>query len=203
MRHIIGMKELPPTADSFCLLDRRALDAFRQFPEAHLPVTVLINWMGFRHERIPHDQPARLHGRSGWTLEKKIQLALDSMTSYSNRPIRVMWCLGILLTLAGGLCALRAIYLASTGSPVRGWFWLLSAILAIGGLQMSMLGLAGEYLWRALVEAQRRPRYLIEESVGAPSSKLSLVPGHEGRMVDGEIARNVRTRRDIADYDRP
>jgi dolichol-phosphate mannosyltransferase len=167
LRTVFGMKEVPSAGNSFCLLDRRVLDAFAQFEESHVPVTVLINWMGFRHEHVPYEQQARLYGRSGWTLEKKLKLLVDSITSFTYRPIRFMSYAGMIFATVGFVYAIRVIYVAFAGSPVRGWASLMVVVLVVGGLQMMMLGVLGEYLWRALSEAQRRPRYLVEDTVGS------------------------------------
>jgi dolichol-phosphate mannosyltransferase len=166
LRSVFKMKEVPESGNSFCLLDRRVLDAFARFEESHVPVTVLINWMGFRHEHVPYEQQPRLHGRSGWTLEKKLKLVVDSITSFTYLPIRVMSYVGMAVATVGFLYAMRVVYVALAGSPVRGWASLMIVVLVVGGLQMMMLGVLGEYLWRALAEAQRRPRYLIEDTVG-------------------------------------
>jgi dolichol-phosphate mannosyltransferase len=175
------MKEVPGTGNSFCLLDRRVLNAFAQFEETNVPVTVLINWMGYRHEQVPYEQQARLHGRSGWTLEKKLKLVVDSITSFTYLPIRFMSYAGMAVATAGFLYAIRVIYVASVGSPVRGWASLMVVVLVVGGLQMMMLGVLGEYLWRALAEAQRRPRYLVEETIGSAARQI---PAASDQQVD-------------------
>jgi polyisoprenyl-phosphate glycosyltransferase len=167
MRHVVGIKEIPATGADFFLIDRRVVDAFCRFNESHVSILALITWMGFRHETITYDKQARLNGRSGWTLEKKLKLVLDSITSFTYLPIRLMSYLGFIVALLGFLYAGLVIVTALAGNPTQGWSSLMVVVLVVGGLQMLMMGVLGEYLWRALDESRRRPRYLIEATTAA------------------------------------
>jgi glycosyltransferase involved in cell wall biosynthesis len=169
MRGLLGLREMPRTDNSYCLLDRRVLECLRQIGESNISVAALVNWMGFRHEHVSYDQQPRLYGRSGWTLDKKIKLFIDTATMFSFRPIRWILGAGGALAAAGLACAAGIGGWALWGRAVQGWSVALAAILIVGGLQMLTLGVLGEYLWRALAEARRRPQYLIEESLGAVS----------------------------------
>ena len=163
MRNVVGMKEMPATGADFFLLDRTVVDAFSRFNESNASIFALLTWMGFRQATIGYDKEARLHGSSGWTLKKKLKLVVDSVTSFSYVPIRFMSYLGFVVGLAGFLYAgLRGRRTSCAGSPVEGWSSLMIVVLLVGGLQMVMMGVLGEYLWRALDESRRRPRYLIE-----------------------------------------
>jgi dolichol-phosphate mannosyltransferase len=162
MRHIVGMKELPATGADFFLVDRRVLDAFRDFSERHVSILALIGWMGFRQASITYDKQARLHGRSGWSLGKKLKLVVDSVTSFTYLPIRLMSYLGMAVALLGFLYAGIVAFNALCGLPPEGWASLMVVVLVVGGIQMVMMGVLGEYLWRALDEARGRPRYIIE-----------------------------------------
>lgn len=167
MRRVVGMSDMPATGADFLLLDRRVIDAFRQFNESNVSIMALITWMGFQQTTVAYDKQPRLHGRSGWSLEKKLKLALDSVTSFTYQPIRLMSYVGAAVALMGFLYAVLAGVLALRGRTPQGWSSLMVVILVIGGIQMLMMGVLGEYLWRALDEARRRPRYLIEASSDA------------------------------------
>jgi glycosyltransferase involved in cell wall biosynthesis len=162
MRRVVGLKEIPSMGADFFLIDRCVIDALRQFNESNASILALITWMGFRQTTITYDKRARKHGRSGWTLEKKLKLALDSITSFTYLPIRLMSYVGILVAMLGFLYAAVVIINALAGHPVQGWASLMVVLLVIGGIQMLMMGVLGEYVWRALDEARQRPRYLIE-----------------------------------------
>lgn len=167
MRRVFGMTELPAGGADFFLIDRRVLDALAEFHERNVSLIPLVTWMGFRQATIFYDKQPRLHGRSGWSIEKKLKLAVDSVTSFTYQPIRLMSYVGAVVALLGFLYAGLVAVIAVTTGPPQGWSSLMVVILVIGGIQMLMMGVLGEYLWRALDEARRRPRYLIEGSFGS------------------------------------
>lgn len=162
MRRVVGLSGIPPTGAGFFLFDRRVVDALRQFKEINVSIMALVTWMGFRQSGIAYDKKARLHGRSGWTLEKKLKLVADSVTSFTYLPIRLMSYVGFLVALAGFAYAGVVVLNSLTGKPAEGWSSLMVVVLVVGGVQMLMMGVLGEYLWRALDESRQRPRYLIE-----------------------------------------
>lgn len=162
MRRVVGIKEIPATGADFFLLDRRVLDAFGQFSESNVSIMALIAWMGYRQASINYDKQARLYGRSGWTLEKKLKLIADSVTSFTYLPIRLMSYLGFIVALIGFVYTAVVIANALAGNPPQGWTSLMVVVLVVSGIQMLMMGVLGEYLWRALDESRQRPRYLIE-----------------------------------------
>jgi polyisoprenyl-phosphate glycosyltransferase len=169
MRRFVGIKELPATGADFFLLDRQVVKAFCQFKEGNNNIFALITWMGFRQAMITYDKQPRLHGHSGWSISKKIKLVIDSIISFSFLPIRLMSYLGFFVALLGFLYACVVIINALAGLPPTGWASLMIVILIMGGIQMLMMGVLGEYLWRTLGETRRRPPYLIEASINVPS----------------------------------
>ncbi len=166
MRTVVGMKEMPATGADFFLIDRAVVDAFARFNESNASILALLTWMGFRQATISYDKEARLHGRSGWSLKKKLKLVVDSVTSFSYVPIRFMSYLGFGVGFAGFLYAGWVVINFVKGAPIEGWSSLIIVVLLVGGVQMVMMGVLGEYLWRALDESRRRPRYLIEAATG-------------------------------------
>lgn len=164
MREIVGMKDMPSTGADFFLMDRVVLDAFREFSETNTSVLALITWMGFRQTFISYDKQARLHGKSGWNLEKKFKLVVDSVTAFTYVPIRAMTYAGFIFAALGFAYAAFVFYNALNGRPPEGWASLMIVVVLLGGFQMLMMGILGEYLWRALDEARRRPRYMVEAS---------------------------------------
>ena len=180
MRRLSGMKETPATGADFFLIDRRVIEAYREFGESNASVFALLTWMGFRQSQITYDKQARLHGKSGWTFAKKLKLVVDSITSFSYAPIRLMTYVGFVVAVLGFLYAAFVVFNAFRGVPTQGWSSLMVVLLVVGGLQMLMLGILGEYLWRALEESRRRPRYIIEDvagSLGAPAQPAAAFAG--------------------------
>ena len=94
LRTLSQLHEEETSAAGFSLMDRRVVDAFLQFPERNVNVLTLAVCMGFRQSRIHYDQQPRMHGRSGWTLRKKVRLAIDSLTGFSNAPLQLAWAHG-------------------------------------------------------------------------------------------------------------
>ena len=179
LRNVAGLKEIPPTGADFFLIDRAVIDALNQFPERNISLMALITWMGFRQDRIEYVKQARGEGKSGWSLEKKLKLAIDSIASFSYLPIRAMTYLGIGVAFLGFVYAIFVLMTALTRHLVQGWSSLMVVVLVLGGTQMLMLGILGEYLWRAFDESRRRPRYLIEglcggQSVAQPQPELRM-----------------------------
>ena len=162
MRNIVGIKDMPATGADFFLIDRCVVDAFRKFRESHVSVMALVTWMGFRQTAISYEKQARVHGRSGWSLEKKLKLVVDSVTSFTYLPIRLMSYVGLAIALLGFSYAALVALNALRGLPPEGWASLMVVVLTVSGTQMIMLGVLGEYVWRALDEARSRPRYIIE-----------------------------------------
>jgi len=168
MRELVGLKEIPATGADFFLIDRVVIDAFRQSDERNTSVFALITWLGFRQDQIEYDKQPRASGRSGWTLSRKVTLVIDSVTSFSDFPLR--WCLyggisifGIsLLVGLGGL-----ILLPSLGA---GLLLVVALVLALSGVQLGALAIVGQYVYRALDEARGRPRYVIEAVAGRLAS---------------------------------
>lgn len=173
MRHLVGMKDLPSTGADFFLIDRQVIKALREFRESHVSILALITWMGFHQSYITYDKQARVHGSSGWNLNKKFKLVWDSITSFSYFPIRFMSYLGLVVAFLGFLYAGFVVILALIGQPPQGWSSLMVVVLVIGGMQMLMMGILGEYLWRALDESRHRPRYLVERTTQSTDQSRS------------------------------
>ena len=158
MRNVVGMKEIPERGADFFLVDRVVIDAFRRCQERHVSVFALIVWLGFKQEYIEYDKQPRTAGRSGWTMAKKIKLVVDSVTAFSDAPIKACSAFGTTLLLLGVLLFIPGLFM-------DGAFTLLIAMMiGLAGVQLLALGIVGEYVWRALDESRRRPVYLVERS---------------------------------------
>jgi dolichol-phosphate mannosyltransferase len=162
-----AVAEMPETGADFLLMDRVVLEALRGAPERNTSLLGLIQWMGFDQAQITYTKEARHAGVSKWTLSKRLKLAVDSFVSFSYAPIRMMSGFGFLFALLGFLYALLlAVRRICYGAPIEGWTSLICVVLVVSGVQLVMLGVLGEYLWRTFDESRRRPRYIIESSHG-------------------------------------
>ena len=161
----ISVAEMPATGADFLLMDRRVLDALRAAPERHTSLLALVQWMGFEQASIVYAKEARTAGVSKWTFSKRLKLAVDSFVSFSYLPIRAMSVTGVGFAFFGfayaGFLIVRRMLLLT---PIEGWTSLISVVLITSGVQLIMLGVLGEYLWRAFDESRGRPRYIVEDS---------------------------------------
>jgi polyisoprenyl-phosphate glycosyltransferase len=173
---------LPPAGADFFLLDRRVVQALVEIPERNTSLLALITWLGFRQLELPYVKGARLAGRSKWTFAKKVRLAVDSMLGFSTAPLRLATTMGTLFGGAGALYAAALVANWMLGGIIfgttttEGWNALMVVVLVSAGVTMAMLGIIGEYLWRALEEVRGRPRFVAEAEVnlGAASGSLRI-----------------------------
>lgn len=165
MKRVVGIKDLPSTGADFFLIDKKVIEALKLFKESNLSIFSLLTWMGFKQDRISYVKQARLHGKSGWTFRKKLRLVIDSVTTFSHVPIRFMTYLGIIIALIGFMYACFVFTNALSGIPIPGWSSLIIVITLLGGFQLIMIGILGEYLWRVLDESRQRPQFLIESDI--------------------------------------
>jgi dolichol-phosphate mannosyltransferase len=176
MRRVVGMTEMPSRGADFFLADRVVIEAFRRFPERNVSVFALLTWMGFRQEFIEYDKQPRAAGASGWTTAKKVKLVVDSITAFSDLPIRLSLYVGVPLAALGVVLFVLSLFLLpSLGAGV---LLLLAAVVGLSGLQLVALGLVGQYVWRAFDEARRRPAYAIEAIAPAPLLQPSMQRQH-------------------------
>ena len=161
----------PPAGNDVFLIDRAVIDAFNRAPEKNTSVYMLIAWLGFPQTHITYVKEARHSGISKWTFSKRFKLFFDSLISFSYLPLRFMSLAGVTCALLGMLYGMLVFFNAVTGRvPNPGWASLMVVVLVLGGFQMAMLGVLGEYLWRTYDEGRGRPRYVIERNTFAPSA---------------------------------
>ncbi|MCK4791966.1 MAG: glycosyltransferase [Desulfobacteraceae bacterium] len=148
----------------FYLMDKVVANAINSCPERNTSLFGLIVWLGFNQDFVEYERRARRHGKSKWNLKSRSLIAKDWIVAFSGLPLKMMSIIGIFVALIGFLYAIIVVILAFTGNPVKGWASLIIVILILGGLQMIMFGILGEYLWRNIDESRRRPLYFIEKT---------------------------------------
>jgi len=153
-----GNLTVDPSRAMFFLLDRKVVDALNNCREHRSSLLGLVHWVGFKQDSVDFVRRQRRHGKSKWNFRSRLRLALDWIMGFSALPLRLCSLLGLVLVILG---VLRAFLF---GQPTTGWASLIMAILVLGGVQIIMLGVLGEYLWRTLVEARKRPGFFIEST---------------------------------------
>jgi len=176
MNHFTSCR-MPPEGADFLLVDSQVVDALNLMPERSHSVFAMIIWLGFPQSSITYTKRRRVHGRSKWSLAMKAKLALDSFIGYSYFPMRVASALGIASATLGLVYALVVFVHGLVGRSVPGWSSLMVVLLVTAGVQMLILGVLGEYLWRVLEEVRHRPRYVIESTRNLPTRpRTDLLP---------------------------
>ena len=153
----------PPGGFDFFLVDRQVIEDVNKIHEKNTNLMTLIFWLGYQAVFIPYVRRKRVKGKSRWTLGKKVKLFVDTFVSFSYFPIRLFSFLGIIyaaLSFTYGLVIF--ISWLTFGIPVQGWVPMMLVLTFTAGLQMTLLGILGEYLWRTLDEARGRPFFVID-----------------------------------------
>jgi dolichol-phosphate mannosyltransferase len=117
--------------------------------------------MGFKQAVVQFDAPARMSGKSKYTLKKMIRFAWDGVTSFSSKPLKISMVFGVLSLFFGLLYAIYTIVVFLLGKAIPGWTSMMLVILFLGGIQLLSLGIIGEYLSRIFSESKNRPHYFI------------------------------------------
>lgn len=162
--HKFVEKRMPVGGCDCYLVDRQVIEVLERLDEKNSSLTLQVLWAGFKTDEIYFHRRDREIGKSRWTLGKKVKLVLDSMMSFSYFPIRFMSGVGFVFSIAALLLMIEVIVEKFTvGTPILGWASLMCIVLLGFGIIMLMLGILGEYVWRALDASRNRPPYLIDE----------------------------------------
>lgn len=178
-------QNIPRDTGDFRLITRRVLDVFHAMPEKHRFIRGMISWVGFRQVPLPYDREPRFAGRSKYTLRKMFHFALDAITSFSVRPLRLAFYAGGLLCALSLAVMAYSIYAWFVQATIRGWTSIMSVMLFFVAAQFIFLGLIGEYVGRLYIEAKQRPLFIVQDvivggvSASAPVSTAARQGGHE------------------------
>ncbi|MEZ0396706.1 MAG: glycosyltransferase family 2 protein [Anaerolineales bacterium] len=166
-----AIPSMPKRGFDFFLLDRQVCDQVNRIQEHNVYLMGLILWLGFQPVVVHYDRQRRerRYGRSMWTLRRKIKYFIDSFVAFSYFPVRAASLMGICLSVLGALYAVIILFLRLFYAiEVQGWASLMLVLLLVSGIQMLLLGILGEYLWRNLDETRKRPPFIIEEIIETP-----------------------------------
>lgn len=157
-------RKIPQASADFRLIDRKVADELRKLNENYLFFRGLIPWLGFKQYAIEYQPNERLSGQTKYSFKKMINFALAGVTSFSVKPLRISMVLGLVMAILAFAYGLYAISLyLFTEKAITGWASIMVSVLFIGGIQLMMLGIIGEYLGKLFIENKRRPNYIIRE----------------------------------------
>lgn len=161
---LMSRVEIPADTGDFRLLSRRAVDALLRLREQHRFMKGLFAWIGYPQVSVPYQRDPRFAGETKWNYWKLWNFALEGITSFTTGPLKVASYLGLLTAFAAFLYAVWIVYKTLRfGEPVTGYPSLMVVILFLGGIQLTTLGIIGEYLGRMFNETKLRPLYLTED----------------------------------------
>ncbi len=159
--------DIPNNAGDFRLLDKKIIDALKQFPERTRFMKGLYAWVGYKKIGVPFEVSDRAAGNSSWRLSRLTELAITGITSFSDVPLRVWGLIGFTISLVS---LLYAIYIVTVtlifGADLPGFPTLVVAIMFLGGIQLLSVGILGEYIARIFTEVKQRPKYLLAVKEG-------------------------------------
>jgi glycosyltransferase involved in cell wall biosynthesis len=174
-------QKIPEDAGDFRLLSPRAATALRQLPERNRFFKGLSNWIGFRQVRVDYEPAPRAHGVTTFSPGRLIGLSIEGLTSFSVAPLRFASLLGVLLAISAFLFGLTILWeVWTTGKQVPGYPSLMIGLMTIGGVQLIMIGIVGEYIGKILSELKGRPIYFVAE--------------HSEKRAEGETAASAAER---------
>lgn len=144
------------------LMSNRALNALAQFGEVNLFLRGLAPLVGFQSDVVTYDRSERFAGESKYPFKKMLAFAIDGITSFSVKPLRLITAVGMGVFVASLIMLLYALISWISGHTVAGWTSTLASIWMIGGIQLLSLGIIGEYVGKIYHETKHRPRFIIE-----------------------------------------
>lgn len=165
--------EIPVDTGDFRLMGPMAVTAFRALPERNRFIRGLVSWIGFRQTAVQYERKARQVGETKFPVRKMLRFALDGITSFSFFPLRLATWTGFAVSLFAFLYIVVVIVLKAIGISWSGYTSLMASILFLGGVQLLMIGIMGEYLARIFDEVKRRPLYLVGDST---DGEAAVVP---------------------------
>jgi polyisoprenyl-phosphate glycosyltransferase len=157
---------IPEDTGDFRILSRRAVNTLKKMREQHRFMKGLFSWIGYKQGEIVYRRDARYAGKTKWNYWRLWNFALEGITSFSIGPLKVSTYLGLLTALFAFVYAVVVVYKTIVyGDPVRGYPSLIVVTLFLGGVQLTVLGIIGEYMGRIFNETKNRPLYIISEYV--------------------------------------
>ena len=167
---------IPVDTGDFRLIDRKVCDALKYVKEKNRYVRGLISWLGFRQTAVEFEREERFAGETKYPFKKMLKLALDGITTFSYKPLKLASYVGMIISVGSFLYLIyvlaQRLFFPETVQP--GWASTLAVSLFFNGITLLMLGIIGEYIGRIYDEAKNRPLYLIRETRNLPDDKHPL-----------------------------
>lgn len=183
--------DVPLDTGDFRLMSRKALDMLLRMPEQHRFIRGMVSWIGLEQVAQDYVREERFAGETKYPLPKMFALAFDAITGFSTKPLKIASYLGFLFSILALFGVLYTFYSLIFLNTVAGWASVMTVVLVLGGIQLLVLGIMGEYLGRMFMEAKRRPIFLIEDIVrrGAPAKTDDQIASEDEANMNASSAR--------------
>lgn len=159
-----ALPNIPDGGFDFCLFDKQLRNDVLALQEKNTNSLYLLVWLKYEYACIPYKRRERKIGKSRWTINKKIQLFIDSFVSFSYTPIRFITVGGLFLGIISFIYTLYILFRKLTGGiDVEGWTTMMVVFLLVSSFQLIAIGIIGEYLWRNFEASRKRPAYIVDE----------------------------------------
>ena len=149
----------------FRVFNRKVLDAILQFNETELFVRGIFSWIGFKTATVPFEAPRRNHGQSKYSIGRMMSLGVKGAVSFSFKPLRISLLAGTLVSMIAFAFGIFSIISYYQGKTLPGWTSIITAIMFIGGVQLIVLGLIGEYIASMFKEVKKRPLFIVDRKI--------------------------------------
>jgi dolichol-phosphate mannosyltransferase len=164
---VVGFS-VPRDTGDFRLMDRRAVNALQSLRERHRFIRGMVSWIGHHQTAVMYDRPERFAGTTKYPFRKSLFLAIDAITSFTYAPLRIASYLGVATSVLAFLYIGVVLVLKVLGINFPGYTSIMASILFLGGAQLTVLGILGEYVGRIFEQGQQRPLYLVDQIRGEP-----------------------------------
>ena len=161
----LGVGTISNHAD-FRLMSRRAVMTLLDYKERNLFIRGIVTKLGYKTDCVYYDRAARIAGKSGYPLRKMLNFAIDGITSFSVKPVRMVFMMGVLFLLIALIMLIYVLTAVALGRSVSGWPSLILSVWLVGAFVLIGLGIIGEYVGKIYIEVKNRPRYNIDTTVG-------------------------------------
>lgn len=157
--------DIPVDVGDFRLIDKVIVKHLRNMPEKSKYIRGQISWIGYKQTFVDYHRDARIYGTTNYPLKKMLRFALDGITAFSDKPLKIASGLGIFSAIVSLLALVYALVSHFCfNNTITGWTSLILSVLFIGGVQLITIGIIGEYIARINNDVRNRPLYIVEES---------------------------------------
>ena len=165
---------IPEDAGDFRLMNRKTVEILNNMPEHFRFIRGMVSWIGLRQEAFHYERSSRFAGKTKYPFSKMLRFAIDAITGFSIRPLRIATYLGFIFSIITLILMLYALTEYFTGETIKGWTSLAVIVLFVSSSQMFIIGIMSEYLGRLYIESKGRPLFLIQEVVSSEELITSI-----------------------------